>query len=178
MVERVNEAFEGEMQLTVLGSQLAVGEVAPPFALDTLDPDGTLRVVSLADSQALIRLLNVVNSIDTPVCHVETRRWEQMQSTLPGTVRLYTISMDLPYAQARWQLAEQVGHPLLSSHRDEAFGIAYGMLIKEWRLLQRAVLVIDAQDRVIHAQYVADQMQEPDYAAAMQAATTAANSIK
>jgi thioredoxin-dependent peroxiredoxin len=177
MTERADAAFEGDQHLTVLGTPLVVGDTAPAFMLDTLDQQGAQEVVSLADSHGAVRLLNIVNSIDTPVCHVETRRWEQIQSALPDTVRVYTVSMDLPYAQARWKDAEQVHHPLLSSHRDETFGFAYGVLIKEWRLLQRAVVVIDGQDRVVHAQYVADQMQEPNYDAAVQAATTAANTL-
>jgi thiol peroxidase len=83
--------------------------------------------------------------------------------------------MDLPYAQARWHASEAVTHPSLSSHRDEAFGRDYGVLVKEWRLLQRAVFVIDASDRVVHAEYVSDQMLEPDYDSAIKAAIAAAS---
>lgn len=75
--------------------------------------------------------------------------------------------MDLPFAQARWIAAEGVSHQSLSSHRDEAFGRDYGVLIKEWRLLQRAVFVIDRDDRIVYAEHVADQMREPDHAAAL-----------
>jgi len=82
--------------------------------------------------------------------------------------------MDLPYAQARWNAAEAVSHPSLSAHRDEAFGRDYGVLVKEWRLLQRAVFVIDAADRIVYDEYVADQMREPNYEAALAAATIAA----
>src|ERR671926_220640 len=89
-------------------------------------------------------------------------------------VRVYTVSMDLPFAQARWHQAEGVAHPSLSSHRSEQFGIDYGVLLKEWRLLQRAVFVIDGNDRIVHAEYVADQMAEPDYAAAVEAVRRAA----
>ena len=122
----------------------------------------------------MVRLLNVVNSLDTPVCHVETRRWEELRTELPPGVHIYMISMDLPYAQVRWQTAEGVSHQLLSSHRSEKFGQDYGVLIKEWRLLQRAVFVIDRNDRIAYAEYVADQMREPDYAMAMEAACKAA----
>jgi thiol peroxidase len=116
-----------------------------------------------------VRLLNVINSLDTPVCHVETRRWEELRADLPDEVTLYTISMDLPFAQARWSGAEQVGHQAVSAHKDESFGRAYGVLLKEWRLLQRAVFVVGRDDRIAYAEYVADQMQEPDYDAAMAA---------
>jgi thiol peroxidase len=122
----------------------------------------------------MVRLLNVVNSLDTPVCHAETRRWETLRGDLPANVRVYTVSMDLPYALARWQALAGVTHQLLSSHRDEAFGRQYGTLIKEWRLLQRAVFVIDARDRIAYAEYVPDQMREPDYDAALDAVRQAA----
>ena len=83
--------------------------------------------------------------------------------------------MDLPFAQARWRSSERVGHQLLSAHKDESFGRDYGVLVKEWRLLQRAVFVIDREDRIVYADYVADQMTEPDYDAAVAAAWAAAD---
>jgi thiol peroxidase len=82
--------------------------------------------------------------------------------------------MDLPWAMARWHRAEGVGHKGLSSHRDEAFGRDYGVLLKEWRLLQRAVFVVGRDGRVVHAEYVDDQMLEPDYEAAVAAVKRAA----
>jgi thiol peroxidase len=170
--ERTGEAFELGERLTVLGARLRAGEPAPAFTLDCLDaPDGALTSVSLADSRGEVRLLNVINSIDTPVCHVESRRWEQR---LAGSgTRVYTISMDLPFALARWRAAEGVSHQLLTGHRDERFGLDYGVLIREWRLLQRAVFVIDGADRVAYAEYVGDQMREPDYDAAIAAVEAA-----
>lgn len=175
MEERTDEAFELGERLTVVGRQLQVGEQAPDFTLDYLDPtDSAIHHLRLADSTGKVRLLNVVNSLDTPVCHVETRRWEELRADLPANVSVYTISMDLPFALARWQAAESVEHIMLSAHRSESFGQDYGVLIKEWRLLQRAVFVIDQHDRVIHAEYVADQMREPDYTVAVNAAQQAA----
>ncbi len=175
MIERIGEAFEGEAQVTVVGSKLQVGDAAPEFSLESYDPvENVMRMVHLADSAGQVRLLNVINSLDTPVCHVETRRWEALRADLPPDVRLYTISMDLPYAQARWHTAEGVGHQSLSAHLSERFGHDYGVLIKEWRLLQRAVFVIGRDDRIVHVEYVADQMSEPDYDAAI-AATCAAS---
>ena len=82
--------------------------------------------------------------------------------------------MDLPYAQARMNRAESVQHRSLSAHRSEDFGRDYGVLIREWRLLQRSVFVIGRDDRLVHVEYVADQLQEPDYAAAVAAARAAA----
>ncbi|MFT4038108.1 MAG: thiol peroxidase [Thermomicrobiales bacterium] len=174
-MERTGEAFELGEQLTIVGGKLAAGEAAPDFALAYFDPETqTIRDVTLADSAGRVRLLNVVNSVDTPVCHIETRKWDGLRADIPADVALYTISMDLPFALERWRGAEGAGHALLSAHRDEAFGRDYGTLIKEWRLLQRAVFVIDAAGRIGYADYVADQMMEPDYDAAIAAVSRAA----
>jgi thioredoxin-dependent peroxiredoxin len=174
LVERTGEAFELEEQLTVIGRQLQPGDAAPGFTLEHLDPETqALRAVSLRDTSGQVRLLNVINSLDTPVCHLETRNWEQIRADLPDGVMVYTVSMDLPFAQGRWQGAEQVVHPALSAHKSETFGIEYGVLIKEWRLLQRAVFVIDRIGTITYTEYVADQMQEPDYAAAVAAVRAA-----
>jgi thiol peroxidase len=172
--ERRGEAYEFDERLTVVGRRLADGAAAPAFRLACLDRESDeMQEVALADSAGEVRLLNVVNSLDTPVCHVETRRWEQLRAALAPGVRVYTISMDLPFAQARWRRAESVEHDALSAHASEQFGRDYGVLLKEWRLLQRAVFVIDADGTVVHAEYVADQMTEPDYDAAVQAAAAA-----
>src|SRR6266852_7066610 len=174
-VERTGEAFELGEQLTVLGSRLVVGDVAPDFELDHLDPaSGASDTVRLSSSTGKVRLLNIVNSLDTPVCQVETRRWDSAARSLPRDVALYTVSMDLPFAQARWCGAEGTAHAALSAHRVETFGLDYGVLIKEWRLLQRAVVVIGRDGRVVHAEYVGDQMAEPDYGAALDAARLSA----
>jgi thiol peroxidase len=173
VTERTGEAYELGEQLTVVGRQLRPGEAAPSFALESFDGE-TMRTVRLEDSAQMVRLLNVVNSLDTPVCHVETRRWEMLRGDLPPGVRIYTVSMDLPFAQSRWQQAEGVEHQALSAHKDESFGRDYGVLIKEWRLLQRAVFVIDRVDQIAHVEYVPDQMTEPDYDAAVAAVRKAA----
>src|SRR5258708_36774471 len=136
MHERTDEAFELDERLTVVGKQLLPGEMAPDFLLDYFDANASrIYQMSLADSTGTVRLLNVVNSLDTPVCQVETRRWEQLAQELPPDVQVYTISMDLPFAQSRWQVAEGVTHRVLSSHRSDRFGEDYGGLLKERRLL-------------------------------------------
>jgi thioredoxin-dependent peroxiredoxin len=174
-IERSGEAFELDERLTVVGQKLTPGEKAPDFSLDYLDPATSgIRPIGLSDSAGKVRLLNVINSLDTPVCHIETRRWDGLQSDLPPNVQVLTISMDLPFAQARWGTAEGVTHQVLSAHRGETFGVDYGVLIKEWRLLQRAVFVIGSDDRIAYVEYVADQMREPDYPAAVAAARQAA----
>jgi thioredoxin-dependent peroxiredoxin len=176
MEERIGEAFELDERLTVLGAQLRPGKPAPDFELETFDSAaGTIHSVRLGDTTGHVRLLNVVNSLDTPVCHLETHRWEDLRKDLPAGAVVYTISMDLPFAQARWQNTEQVTHQALSAHKSEQFGRDYGVLLKEWRLLQRAVFVVDGAGRIAYAEYVPDQMAEPSYAEAMSAAHQAAD---
>ena len=171
MIERRAEAFEEGIQLTVLGYRLQPGMPAPEFELESLGPGEGMPVpIRLGDSQGQVRLLNVINSIDTPVCQCETRRWSQ---ELGSEVLVYTVSMDLPFALARWNEQEKIALRGLSAHKSEQFGRDYGVLLKEWRLLQRAVFVIDRQGQITHAEYVADQMQEPDYEAALAAVRAA-----
>jgi thiol peroxidase len=173
--ERRGEAFEADVKLTVIGARLKPGDKAPEFALDTLNPgDAFPHEVTLGDGAGRVRLLHVVNSLDTPVCHVGALRIEQSVTTLPDNVDVFTVSMDLPFAQLRWKSTEGVSHGALSSHRSEAFGKAYGVLLKDWRLLERAVFVIDGVGRLTHVEYVPDQLAEPDYDAALEAARTAA----
>lgn len=170
MIERTGEAFEFDIRLTVVGGQLQKGDIAPDFELENFDPETEqMSNVRLSTDSGRVRLLNVINSIDTPVCHVETHRWQSEASKMPELV-IYTIAMDLPFALARWQKAEGVNHKFLSAHRSEEFGANYGVLLKEWRLLQRAVIVIDGENRVAHVEYVADQMKEPNYGDALAAA--------
>jgi thiol peroxidase len=166
--ERTGEAFEFGEQLTVVGRKLAVGDTAPEFTLDQLEGEA-IKSVRLSDTAGEVRLLNVINSVDTPVCHIETHRWDKLRTDLPPGVVVYTVSMDLPFAQGRWGTGEGVGHALLSAHRDTRFAEDYGVLLKEWRLLQRSVFVIDGAGFLTHVEYVADQMMEPDYDAAVAA---------
>ena len=113
--------------LTVIGKRLEPGEPAPAFSLDALAPGEALpREVTLAGGAGRVRLLHVVNSLDTPVCHVGAHRFEQAVNDLPPLVDVYTVSMDLPFAQARWRATEGVSHEALSSHWSEDFGRAYG----------------------------------------------------
>ena len=161
MEERIAAAVEEGEELTVVGRMLQPGESAPDFTLDH-----TNGPVSLADLTGSKVVLNVVNSVDTPVCDIQTRRVDDL---FPGATVL-TVSMDLPFALDRWTAAAGVSHPALSAHRSEDFGTSYGVLIKEWRMLQRAVFVIGPDGRLVHAEYVADQMEETDYDAAVAAA--------
>lgn len=157
-------AVDAGQPLTVVGRMLTAGEMAPPFTLDHFGDTG-MSSVSLDDLAGSVVVLNVVNSVDTPVCDAQTRRVDDL---FPGA-RVLTVSMDLPFALARWKAAAGVGHPGLSSHRSEDFGHAYGVLIVEWRALQRSLFVIDGAGRLAYVQYVADQGTEPDYDPAAEA---------
>jgi thioredoxin-dependent peroxiredoxin len=175
MEERIGEAFAGIEQLTVIGKPLHVGDSAPDFRLDYLDlTDMAVRTVGLADSAGMMRLLNVVNSLERPVCQRVTREWEVLCATLPPDACLYTVSTDLPQVQASFQDTAGVLHQVLSAQRSEQFGQDYGVWLKEWRLFQRAIFVLDRADHIAYAQYVTDQLREPDYAAALQAVLQAA----
>lgn len=168
MEERVGGAVDAGQPLTVAGALLQPGVPAPDFTLDHFDASG-MTFLSLGDLAGSTVVLNVVNSVDTPVCDVQTRR---MDDLFPGA-KVLTVSMDLPFALARWTAAAGVSHPAVSSHRNEDFGRAYGVLIKEWRALQRSIFVIDGAGRLTYAEYVTDQGEEPDYDAAVAAAAAA-----
>ena len=175
MEERIGEAFAGAEQLTVMGRQLHAGNPAPDYHLDYLDlADLVVCSISLADSAGMVCLLSVVNSLERHVCQLVTRQWESLCATLPANACIYTVSTDSPQMQAHWQDTEGVLHQVLSTHRNEQFGHDYGVWLKEWRQLARAVFVIDRHDRVVYAEYVADQLREPDYGAALQAVLQAA----
>ncbi|HZU66212.1 MAG TPA: redoxin domain-containing protein [Ktedonobacteraceae bacterium] len=169
MLERIGEAFALHELLTVVGKKLLPGETAPNFSLDYLDlADMTVQSVRLADVVGNIRLFNVVNSLARPVCHRVTHHWERLQADLPASACVYTISVDSPDDQAHWQSTEGILHQALSTHRSEQFGQDYGVWLKEWHLLQRSVFVIGCDNRIVYSEYVADQMCEPDYGAAME----------
>jgi thioredoxin-dependent peroxiredoxin len=175
MEERKGEAFAGTERLTIRGRQLLRGDLAPDFCLDYLDlADLVIRTISLADGAGMVRLLSVVNSLQRLVCLRVTQQWETYRALLPAHACIYTVSRDSPQMQATFQETTGVLHQALSAHRSEQFGLDYGVWLKEWRLLQRAVFVIDRTDRIVYVEYVADQLREPGYAAALQAVRQAA----
>ena len=150
--------------LTALGSELKVADKAPGFSVLSND----LKPVTLADLAGKVRLLSVVPSLDTPVCDMQTRRFNQEAASLGDNVVILTLSMDLPFAQKRWCGAAGVDRvQTLSDHRDASFGLAYGTLIKELRLLSRAIFVIDASDTIRYVEYVKEISSHPNYDAAL-----------
>jgi thiol peroxidase len=146
--------------LTLIGPEIRVGDKAPDFKLI----DAGLKPVTLVDSKGKFRLVSVVPSIDTPVCDLQTKRFNQEASKLPANVAVITVSMDLPFAQARWcGLAGADKVQMLSDYREHAFGQAYGVLIKELKLLSRAVFVIGPDDKMQYVEYVKEVTEHPDY---------------
>ena len=157
--------FKGN-PLTLVGNEPRVGQAAPDFTALAND----LAPVTLASLRGKVVVLSSVPSLDTPVCNLQTRRFNEEAGRLGADVAILTLSMDLPFAQARWCGAAGVKHVrTLSDHRDAAFGQAYGLLIKELRLLARAVIVVDRQGVIRYIQGVKELTQEPDYAAALEA---------
>ena len=152
--------------LTLVGKELKVGDQAPDFRV--LDND--LSPVELSSYRGKICVISSVPSLDTPVCDMETRRFNDEAGKLGPDVVILTISMDLPFAQKRWCGAAGVDRvTTLSDHIDASFGEAFGMLIKELRLLARAVFVVNREGIVQYIQLVKEVADEPDYDAVLDA---------
>jgi thiol peroxidase len=150
--------FKGN-PLTLVGDLPEVGEPVPDVSLVGND----LEEVTIASFRGGPLIVASVPSLDTPVCSTETRRFNEEAGQL-GNVQVLTVSMDLPFAQKRWCGAEGIEHVVTASdHRDAAFGEAYGVLIKDLRLLARAVFVVDAEGILRYKQVVAEMTDEPDY---------------
>ncbi len=158
--------------LTLIGPEIKPGQKAPQFTA----LDNNLGTVGLDNFKGKVKIICSVPSLDTPVCDNETRRFNVEAANLPGDVQILTISMDLPFAQKRWCGAAGVDKVItLSDHRNADFGEKYGVLIKELRLLARAVFVVDKNDNVVHVEYVKEITNYPDYDAALSAARKAAS---
>ena len=152
--------------LTLLGDEVKVGDRAPDF--EVIDND--LAPVKISSFRGKICIIASVPSLDTPVCEIETKKFNEEAAGLGPDVALLTISMDLPFAQKRWCGAAGVTSvQTLSDHRDASFGTSYGVLIKELRLLARAVFVVDRDDIVRYVEIVKEITSEPDYEAALNA---------
>lgn len=133
--------------------------------------DNELGQVSLSAYRGKVLIISAVPSLDTPVCDIQTRRFNQEAAGLGDDVNVLTISMDLPFAQKRWCASAGVERVItLSDHRYASFGRAYGLLIEDLRLLARAVMVVDRQGIVRYLQLVEEVTEEPDYEKAIQAA--------
>ena len=155
--------FKGN-PLTLIGPEIKPGDQAPDCQMLRQD----LSPVRLSDAKGKIRLISAVPSLDTPVCDAQTRRFNEEAAKLPATVEIWTVSMDLPFAQKRWCGAAGIDRiHVLSDHKDASFGLAFGTLVKELRLLSRAVFVIDQHGVIRHAEYVRELTTPPNYDAAL-----------
>ena len=155
--------------LTLMGPELQAGDHAPDFSV----VDGTLSTVNLEKTGNHVRIISVVPSLDTPVCDLQTKRFNEEAAKLPG-VDIITVSMDLPFAQKRWCGAFGVDRiKMLSDHRSGSFGEAYGTLIKDLRIESRAIFVLDSDNLIRYVEYVKEVADHPNYDAALAAAKTA-----
>lgn len=155
--------------VTLAGAELKVGQAAPEFKLQ----DTGLQDVTLASSAGKTRVIATIPSLDTPVCHAETKRFNDEVKNL-SNVEVLVVSMDLPFGQKRWCGAEGVESvKTLSAHRCTKFGEDYGVLIQGGpldRCLCRAIFVVDPQGKVKHAEYVKEIADHPNYDAVLAAA--------
>lgn len=156
--------------LPVVGPELKVGDSAPDFRLHQRSPEG-LKDVTLADFAGKTLILSVVPSLDTPVCEMQTLKFNEEITGLPSNVEVLTVSMDLPFAQARFCNEKSAHHvQTASDHRDASFGRAYGTLIEPLRLEARAVFVVGPDRTLKHVEYVPEVTEQPNYDAALAAA--------
>jgi thiol peroxidase len=150
--------------LTLMGNEVKVREMAPDFVV----LDNNLSPVKFSSFRGKTCIISSVPSLDTPVCDMETRKFNEEAGRLGGDVAVLIISMDLPFAQKRWCGAAGVTKvQTLSDHRDASFGTSYGVLIKELRLLARAVFLVDRKGIIQYIQLVKEVTKEPDYEAVL-----------
>ena len=155
--------FQGN-PLTLAGTQVKVGDTAPDFTV----VDNDLNPLKLSDTKGK-RVFLTVPSLDTPVCDTEVRRFNQEAAKL-GDVTINTISMDLPFAQARWCGGAGIDKVITASdYKDREFGKNYGVHINELGLLSRAVFVVDENNKVTYVEYLSEITEEPNYDEALAA---------
>jgi thioredoxin-dependent peroxiredoxin len=165
MAERTGMVTIHRNPLTLVGDDVKMGAAAPEAEL----VDNDLNPVKLSSYRGKILVIASVPSLDTPVCDLETRRFNDEAANLGPDIEMVTISMDLPFAQKRWCGAAGVKRlRTLSDHREAAFGKAYGVLIKELRLLARAVFIVDREGVLRYMQLVPEVSSEPNYEEVLQ----------
>lgn len=153
--------------LTLTGTEVKVGEKAPDFTV----LDNELNAVTLKDFAGKIKIISVTPSLDTPVCDAQLRRFNEEAAKLGDNVVIMNISMDLPFANARFCSTAGIEKAkTYSDHKDASLGMAYGLLISELRLLTRAIVVVDANDTITHFEIVPEITDNPDFDKALAAA--------
>ncbi|MBP1964801.1 thiol peroxidase [Paenibacillus aceris] len=164
--ERTGVATVGGNPVTLLGPEIKVGDQAPDFKVNK----DLMTEVSLSDFEGKVKLISVVPSVDTGTCDAQTRRFNVEADKLGDDVVILTISVDLPFAQSRFCGAAGIDKVItLSDYKNRAFGQAYGVLIKEIQLDQRAVFILDTNNTVRYVEYLTEMKEHPNYDAALQA---------
>ena len=158
--------------LPLSGPELKPGDMAPDFEV----VDASLQPVNLEKTGKGVRIFSVVPSLDTPVCDAQTKRFEDEAGQM-SDIRIFTISMDLPFAQKRWCGNFGINRvTMLSDHKSSSFGEHYGTLIPDLRIESRAIFVLDADNKLRHVEYVKEVGEHPNYEAALDAAKRAVQS--
>jgi thiol peroxidase len=152
--------------LTLIGPEIKVGDTAPNFKL----LNSSLQEVTLDSFKGKTLIISVAPSLDTPVCSLQTQRFNKEIPQLPAGVEVITVSADLPFAQARFCGAEGIKMITLSDHRDMAFGDAYGTHIKELRLETRSIFVVGKDGKIKHVEIVKEVTEHPNYDEALKVA--------
>jgi thiol peroxidase len=162
--------FKGQ-EVTIIGQDLKPGDAAPEFSVHTLEWS---PFHGLADTQEKVRVISAVLSLETDVCDRETRRFNAEAASLSKDIAILVISTDLPYTQKRWCGATGIDQvTVLSDHMSADFGTKYGCLLKEVRILRRAVFVVDRAGMITYAAYMPVLGEEPNYAEVLEAAKAA-----
>jgi thiol peroxidase len=154
--------------MTLAGDAVKPGQQAPDFTLHYFE--GGLKTIKLADLKGKPTILSVVPSLDTGVCQIQTKKFNEQLAALKDKINAVTVSLDLPFAMNRFCGAEQITNMRVGSdYQDRSFGKNYGMLIEELKLLARGTFVLDANGKVVHAETVPEVTSEPNYDAALTA---------
>lgn len=166
MDKRKDVVTMGGNAVTIVGNEIKVGDKAPDFTVLTND----LKPFSLQDAGEKVKIISVVPSLDTGVCEFQTTHFNQEAAEL-GDVVILTISVDLPFAQKRFCGAKGIDKVVtLSDHKDLSFGMNYGFVIEEFRLLSRGIVILDKDNVVRYVEYVKEVVEHPDYEKALEEA--------
>lgn len=159
--------FKGN-PMTLAGQEVKVGQQAPDFTVHYFE--GGLKSIKLSDLKGKPSFISVVPSLDTPVCQIQTKKFNEQVAALGDKINALTVSLDLPFAMNRFCGAESIKNMKVGSdYQNKNFGNSYGMLIEELQLLARGVFVLDAEGKVVYAETVKEVAQEPNYDAALSA---------
>lgn len=159
MQKITNQVTMRGVPVKLLGTHIKVGDKAPDFTVQ----DSAMKPVKLSDFKGKVRIINSVPSIDTSVCSAQVHRFNTQAAKLKDVV-IFSVSVDLPFALNRYCAAEGIDAvKVTSDHKDLDFGLKYGVVIEQLRLLTRAVFVVDKNDNIVYVQYVKETSEEPDY---------------